>query len=98
MPARAQMRSSSMFIRSRVISSSAPNGSSMSRSAGSNEKCARNRDALLHAAGQLPGMVVLEAAELDQVEHLFDPRRAPARSQPSSSSGSAMFFATVRQS
>ena len=36
-PVSAQMRSSSRLRRSRVISSSAPNGSSMSRSAGENE-------------------------------------------------------------
>ena len=34
-PVRCQMRRTSVFIRSRVISSSAPNGSSMSRIAGS---------------------------------------------------------------
>ena len=37
LPLRSQMRSSSMFSRSRVISSSAPKGSSMSRSAGEND-------------------------------------------------------------
>ncbi len=36
-PISAQIRRSSSFRRSRVISSSAPNGSSMSRSAGENE-------------------------------------------------------------
>ena len=36
-PVSAQMPSSSMFSRSRVISSSAPNGSSMSKSAGEND-------------------------------------------------------------
>ena len=44
-------------------------------------------------------MVVAEAPQLDELEHLR--RRAAvrrARSQPSISSGSAMFFATVRQS
>ena len=35
-PVRAQIRSTSALSRSRVISSSAPNGSSMSSSAGSN--------------------------------------------------------------
>ena len=36
-PVSCQMRSSSVFSRSRVISSSAPNGSSMSRREGENE-------------------------------------------------------------
>ena len=36
-PLASQIRSSSRFSRSRVISSSAPNGSSISSSAGSNE-------------------------------------------------------------
>ena len=47
-----------MFSRSRVISSSAPNGSSISSSAGENDKRARDRDALLHPARELPGIVV----------------------------------------
>src|SRR5581483_8891011 len=38
LPAFSQMRRSSMFSRSRVISSSAPNGSSIRSSAGSNER------------------------------------------------------------
>ena len=37
-PVSAQIWSSSMLSRSRVISSSAPNGSSISRSAGENER------------------------------------------------------------
>ena len=37
-PVRSQMRSTSWFIRSRVISSSAPNGSSISRIDGWNER------------------------------------------------------------
>src|SRR5262249_5253192 len=35
----------------------------------------RNGDALLHAAGQLPGIVALEAGELDQGDHLARARR-----------------------
>ena len=34
---------------------------------------ARDRDALLHAARELPRMVVGEADELDELEHLLDP-------------------------
>ena len=48
---------------------------------------ARDRDALLHAAGELPRMVVVEARELDEVEHLLDALRRRPRSQPSISSG-----------
>ena len=59
---------------------------------------ARDRDPLLHAAGELPRVVVGEAAELDELEHLLGRAAGAARSQPSISSGSAMFFATVRQS
>ena len=73
----AQIRSSSRFSRSRVISSSAPNGSSISSSAGSNESARAIDDALLHAARELPRMVVLEAGQLDELEHLVDARLAP---------------------
>ena len=69
---RRQISSSSMFRRSRVISSRAPNGSSIKSSAGSNDERARDRDAHLHAAGELPRMVVAEALELDQAQHLLD--------------------------
>ena len=48
-----QMRRSSSLRRSRVISSSAPNGSSISRSCGSADQRAGDRDALAHAARQL---------------------------------------------
>ena len=37
----------------------------------------RDRNALLHPAGELPGVVALEAAELDELEHLLDLGRAP---------------------
>jgi hypothetical protein len=33
-------------------------------------------DTLLHAAGKLPGMMVAEVLELDELEHLFDARLA----------------------
>ena len=61
-----QMRRSSMFRRSLVISSSAPNGSSISSSAGSKESARAIADPLLHAARELPGVVALEAGELDE--------------------------------
>ena len=38
-------------------------------------------DALLHAAGKLPGVVVAEMLELDELEHFFDTRLA-ARAVP----------------
>ena len=63
-------------MRSRVISSSAPNGSSMRRSGGSNAKSARDGDALLHPARELPRVVVFEAGKLDELHHLADPLRA----------------------
>ena len=43
--------------------------------------------------------MALEAGQLDEVDHLAHPLVHGARaSQPAISSGSAMFFATVRQS
>ena len=48
-------RSSCSFSWSRTISSSAPNGSSISSSSGSKRQRAGDRDALLHAARELPG-------------------------------------------
>ena len=76
-PVCCQMRRTSVFIRSRVISSSAPNGSSMSSSGGLEGERARDRDALLHAARQLVRVVAHEVAELDELEHLL--ARALAR-------------------
>ena len=38
---------------------------------------ARDRHALLHSAGQLPRMVVAEAAQLDEIEHLLDALASP---------------------
>src|SRR5581483_8953048 len=38
---------------------------------------AGNRDPLLHPAGQLPRVMVAEARELDQLEHLPDAAAAP---------------------
>ena len=66
-----------MLSRSRVISSSAPNGSSIRSSAGSNDERARDRDALLHPARELPGPARLETGQLDELEHLGDPLLPP---------------------
>ena len=69
-PVRRQMLMSSAFIRSRVISSSAPNGSSISSSFGSNDSARAIADSLLHPARQLPGMAVGECLELDELEEV----------------------------
>ena len=88
-----------MFSRSRVISSSAPNGSSISSSARRERERARDRDALLHPAGELPGMVALEPGELDELEHLLDPVGASARGPSRASRAAARCSScTVRQS
>ena len=87
------------FRRSRVISSSAPNGSSMSRSAGENESARAIDDALLHAARELPGVVLARTRRARRAPASPDARpRRSLRSQPSISRGSAMLRATVRQS
>ena len=87
-----------MFSRSRVISSRAPNGSSMSRSGGENEsaraiatRCCIPPDSCQGWGSSNPWSSTSET---------ISPTRAARlpRSQPSSSSGIAMFFATVRQS
>ena len=98
-PVCSQIRSTSSFIRSRVISSRAPNGSSMSRIRGSNDERPRDRDPLLHAARELVRDVPGEVAELDEVEHLLR-RAAPAsrRGLPRISSGSLTLSSTLRQS
>src|SRR5882762_6287007 len=56
------IRISSTFMRSRVSASSAPNGSSISMILGS---CT---SALLHAAGELPGQLLLEAFQPDHLQ------------------------------
>ena len=81
-PVRRQMFMSSTFIRSRVISSSAPNGSSISSSFGSNDERPGDRHALLHAARQLPRMAVGERLELDEVA--AGPRRGGVARRPGS--------------
>ena len=69
-----QMRCSSMTICSRVIASSAPNGSSISSRAGSWTSARQIDDALAHAARQLVGMLVLEAREADAASSVARPR------------------------
>ena len=58
---------------------------------------AGDRDALLHAAGELVGVAVDEVREADELGELGDAGGARRRPMPCSSSGSAMLPATVRQ-
>ena len=74
-----QIRSSSRLSRWRVMSSSAPNGSSSSSTVGSTTRAAGDRHPLAHAAGQLRGLGLLEAR-----------RGRPARSGPSIRPGRAL--------
>ena len=71
----AQMRSSSSWRRSRVMASSAPNGSSMSSTSASCDERAGERDALAHAARQLVRPLLRELVEVDELEQLV--ARAP---------------------
>ena len=80
-PVSAQMRSSSACMCSRVISSSAPNGSSINSSGGWAASARAIATPLLHATRQLPRPVIGELAELHQVEHLARPV-GPARLVP----------------
>ena len=95
---RSQIESSSRLRRSRVISSSAPNGSSINRSAGSNAR-ARAIDARCCMPPEsCQGW--WSPKPLSSTRSSISATRALRRSfcQPSISSGSEMFFATVRQS
>ena len=65
-PVSCQMRSSSRFIRWRVISSRAPNGSSEEEHLRAERERAGDRHALLHAAGELCRPRGLEAFEPDE--------------------------------
>ena len=66
----AQIRSSSSCSRSRVIASSAPNGSSISSTSASWRERPGERDPLPHAAGQLVRPLVGEVAEVHGLEQL----------------------------
>ena len=78
-------RMTSFCMSRRISGSSAENGSSNSSSVGVAGQRAGQADALLHAAGELVGVVVLVAREADQVDHLLGalrgarpcPRRGP---------------------
>ena len=78
----AQIRISSDCMRSRVISSSAPNGSSISSSAGRRGERAGDRDALLHPARELARAVLGEVGEPDELEQLERLRAALRLADP----------------
>ena len=73
-----QMRSSSLFIRRRVISSSAPNGSSRSSTRGTKHERPGDGGALAHPARQLAGPRVLEALEPHELDEVAGDRAAVA--------------------
>ena len=87
-----------MLSRSRVISSSAPNGSSMSRSAGSNERARAIETRCCIPPESCHGR--LDSNPVSSTSSSISRTRSfrLARSQPRSSSGSATFRCTVRQS
>ncbi len=81
-----------------MIGSTAPNGSSISRTGGSAARARATPDALLLAAGELARIAAVEFAgvQADQVEHLLDPVLAPCDlDQPIIFGTRAMFCATV---
>ena len=98
LPAFSQIRRSSMFRRSRVISSSAPNGSSISSTAGSNESARAIETRCCMPPDSCHGR--LDSNPLSSTSSSISSTRARrfARSQPSISSGRATLRATVRQS
>ena len=98
-PVSRAIRSSSACIRSRVISSSAPNGSSMSSSFGRVGQRPGDRHPLLHAPGELAGPVTRRTRRARPA------RAAPRRGRgarpsptPCTCRGSSTFSATVRHS
>ena len=98
-PVCAQTLSTSALSRSRVISSSAPNGSSMSRMRRLERERPGDRHALLHAARQLVRVVLVEVGQLDQRPASPAPALLlRAVDLPRISSGSRTFASTVRQS
>ena len=95
----SQMRSSSRFSRSRVISSSAPNGSSIRISAGLKMSARAIATRCCIPPESCHGWWLLEPGQLDELEQLRARARPASRAiQPIISSGSETFFSTVRQS
>ena len=97
-PVCSQIRRTSPFIRSRVISSSAPNGSSISRIRGSNESARAIATRCCIPPDSWYGMCFSEVAQLDELEHLPGPLRPRRRVLPRISSGSLTLSSTLRQS
>ena len=93
----ANSASSSSLSRSRVISSSAPNGSSNRNTFGLERQRPGQRGAHLHAARQLLGVLVLEAGQPDEVDRLLgEPCAARPWPTPCSSASSSTLRRTVR--
>ena len=72
-PTSSCRRMTSFCMSRRISGSSAENGSSNIRSVGVGGQRPGQAHALLHAAGELVGEVVLVAREPDQVDHLLRP-------------------------
>ena len=76
MPTSRWIAFSSTCISSRSLRSSAPSGSSSSRTLGSVDEGAGEGDALALPTAQLVGTTIAERTEADDVEHLQDPAAA----------------------
>ena len=92
----SQRASSSVSIRTRVCTSSALNGSSISIEAAIEDPVLRHRRALAHAAAELRGIVVGEGREADAAQPLASPRvrlraRDPANVRPSATLSRMVF-------
>src|SRR5581483_5040264 len=98
LPVCSQIESSSRLSRSRVISSSAPNGSSISRRAGWNASARAMATRCCMPPESCHGWWSPNPVSSTRSSISWTRARRRSRSQPSISSGSAMFFATVRQS
>ena len=95
---RRQISSSSMLRRSRVISSSAPNGSSIRSNAGSNASARAIATRICMPPDSCQGWWSPNPCNSTRLSISSTRCLRFVRSQPSISSGSATFFATVRQS
>ncbi len=95
-PVSPAIRSSSVCMRSRVISSSAPKARP-SAAAGLLGQRAGDGHPLLHAPGELVRVMVAEVLQGHHLQQLLDLALRWAVPTPCSCSGSAMFSATVRQ-
>ncbi len=93
-----QMRCSSTFMVSRVMRVERAERLVHQQQRRIVDQRAHQRDALLHAAGQLPRIAVLEAGEADQ-RRAARARAASSRSRPSrcTSTGSSTLPSTLRQ-